>query len=105
MMADPRAEPRYGERVPYLVSYPSIKALGCFVSDTNTPQVIYGQPGARLIDLVVSPLEYMENMRSYRINGTYYITKQVTLCAGMFLFRLQSSTLFPYSSFQRCLES
>ena len=41
MMDDPRAEPQYGERVPYVV-----KA---------------GAPGARLMDRVVSPEEMLKD--------------------------------------------
>ena len=41
MMEDPRAEPQYGERVPYVV-----KA---------------GPPGARIVDRVVSPEELLKD--------------------------------------------
>jgi DNA polymerase zeta len=41
MMDDPRAEPQYGERVPYVV-----KA---------------GAPGARIVDRVVSPEEMLKD--------------------------------------------
>ena len=65
-MDDPRAEPQYGERVPYVV-----KA---------------GAPGARLIDRVVSPEEMLKDMysdegsfadlfRDMRIDAEYYISK------------------------------
>ncbi|GIL62894.1 hypothetical protein Vafri_17102, partial [Volvox africanus] len=57
MAADPRAEPRYAERVPYVV--------------------VHGEPGARLVDLVVSPHQLVESGGSLRLNGTYYITKQI----------------------------
>lgn len=87
MMADPRAEPRMGERVRFIVRY--------------------GEPGARLVDLVVQPLAWMQSMlppgsasalalaagagspaaalaaaeaaaaTSHRINATYYLDKQV----------------------------
>ncbi|XP_024028845.1 DNA polymerase zeta catalytic subunit isoform X2 [Morus notabilis] len=54
---DPRAEPRYGERVPYVV--------------------IHGEPGARLIDMVVDPLELLTVGSPYRLNDLYYINKQI----------------------------
>ncbi|OZJ05850.1 hypothetical protein BZG36_00882 [Bifiguratus adelaidae] len=56
MVADPRSEPQYGERVPYVV--------------------VYGKPGARLIDQVVSP-ELLLKDRTLRLHGHYYITKQI----------------------------
>lgn len=54
MQIDRRAEPRRGERVPYLV--------------------INGQPGLPLIRLVRSPHEYLKN-EALKINAIYYITK------------------------------
>ena len=48
MMADPRAEPQYGERVPYVV--------------------ITGAPGARLADRCVAPEELLENMYVLRVS-------------------------------------
>ncbi|KAF7817900.1 DNA polymerase zeta catalytic subunit isoform X1 [Senna tora] len=54
---DPRAEPRYGERVPYVV--------------------IHGEPGARLVDMVVDPLEVLAIDSPFRINDLYYINKQI----------------------------
>ncbi|KAG7388922.1 DNA polymerase zeta catalytic subunit [Phytophthora pseudosyringae] len=57
MGKDPRAEPRYAERVPYVV--------------------VNGPPGARLMDLVVSPDEYFDKRKRYTINYHYYINKQV----------------------------
>eukprot|EP00271_Cylindrocystis_brebissonii_P007773 TRINITY_DN21469_c0_g2_i1.p1 TRINITY_DN21469_c0_g2~~TRINITY_DN21469_c0_g2_i1.p1 ORF type:complete len:1040 (-),score=209.68 TRINITY_DN21469_c0_g2_i1:154-3132(-) len=57
MAKDPRAEPRYGERVPYVV--------------------VYGEPGARLVDLVVDPHLLVENSPALRLHGLYYITKQI----------------------------
>ncbi|EEY64210.1 DNA polymerase zeta catalytic subunit, putative [Phytophthora infestans T30-4] len=56
---DPRAEPRYAERVPYVV--------------------VNGPPGARLMDLVVSPDEFFDKRKRYSINYHYYINKQVRL--------------------------
>lgn len=54
MKIDRRAEPRRGERVPYLV--------------------INGPPGVPLIRLVRSPHEYLTN-EALKINAMYYITK------------------------------
>ena len=57
MTSDPRAEPRYGERVPYVV--------------------VYGEPGARLSDMVVPPRALVESAGKLRLHGLYYITKQI----------------------------
>ncbi|RAL37914.1 hypothetical protein DM860_000608 [Cuscuta australis] len=57
MRTDPRAEPRYAERVPYVV--------------------VHGEPGARLADLVVDPLDLLTIDSPHRINDTYYIQKQI----------------------------
>ncbi|TDH68756.1 hypothetical protein CCR75_000141 [Bremia lactucae] len=57
MGKDSRAEPRYAERVPYVV--------------------VNGSPGARLMDLVVSPDEYFSKRKRYSINYHYYINKQI----------------------------
>lgn len=54
MQIDRRAEPRRGERVPYLI--------------------INGPPGVPLIRLVRSPHEYLTN-GALKINAMYYITK------------------------------
>lgn len=54
LQIDRRAEPRRGERVPYLV--------------------INGPPGVPLIRLVRSPHEYLTN-EALKINAIYYITK------------------------------
>lgn len=54
MQIDRRAEPRRGERVPYLI--------------------INGPPGVPLIRLVRSPHEYLTN-EALKINAMYYITK------------------------------
>ncbi|KAG2322148.1 hypothetical protein Bca52824_015361 [Brassica carinata] len=57
MRADPRTEPRYAERVPYVV--------------------IHGEPGARLVDMVVDPLVLLDIDSPYRLNDLYYINKQI----------------------------
>jgi DNA polymerase elongation subunit (family B) len=56
LATDPRAEPRVGERVPYVV--------------------VYGSPGLPLIKLVRRPEELLQDP-SLRINSVYYITKQI----------------------------
>jgi len=56
MLADPRAEPQYGERVPYVV--------------------ITGAPGARLIDRCVSPELLLQNDH-IELDAEYYISKNL----------------------------
>lgn len=56
MLEDARAEPQYGERVPYVV--------------------ITGAPGARLIDRCVAPEELLENEHS-ELDAEYYISKNL----------------------------
>ncbi|KAL8028904.1 hypothetical protein ABFX02_14G193000 [Erythranthe guttata] len=57
LKADPRAEPRYAERIPYVV--------------------VHGEPGARLVDMVVDPLELLAINSPFRLNDVYYISKQI----------------------------
>ncbi|XP_042518598.1 DNA polymerase zeta catalytic subunit [Macadamia integrifolia] len=57
MRIDPRAEPRYAERIPYVV--------------------VHGEPGARLVDMVVDPLDLLRVDSPYRLNDLYYIQKQI----------------------------
>lgn len=57
MRSDPRAEPRYAERIPYVV--------------------VHGEPGSRLVDMVVDPLELLAVDSPYRLNDMYYIKKQI----------------------------
>jgi DNA polymerase zeta len=57
MDRDPRAEPRYGERISYVV--------------------VHGEPGARLIDMVVDPETLVESGGTLRLHAVYYITKQI----------------------------
>ena len=52
-----RAEPRYGERVRYVV--------------------VHGPPGARLVDVVVPPETLVEAGEKLRLHGLYYIAKQI----------------------------
>jgi len=56
MEEDHRAEPQYGERVPYVV--------------------IAGAPGSRLIDRTVTPETLLYNAH-YRLDAEYYITKNL----------------------------
>lgn len=56
MLADPRTEPQYGERVPYVV--------------------ITGGPGARLIDRCVSPETLLQNDH-LELDAEYYISKNL----------------------------
>ncbi|KAF2132340.1 hypothetical protein P153DRAFT_335156 [Dothidotthia symphoricarpi CBS 119687] len=56
MLADPRTEPQYGERVPYVV--------------------ITGAPGARLIDRCVAPETLLSN-EHLELDAEYYISKNL----------------------------
>ncbi|KAI9808566.1 MAG: hypothetical protein M1825_003715 [Sarcosagium campestre] len=56
MLKDPRSEPQYGERVPYVV--------------------ITGAPGARLIDRCVAPEELLHNDHN-DLDAEYYISKNL----------------------------
>lgn len=56
MLEDARAEPQYGERVPYVV--------------------ITGAPGARLIDRCVAPEDLLENDHN-ELDAEYYISKNL----------------------------
>ena len=56
MLEDPRAEPQYGERVPFVV--------------------ITGAPGARLIDRCVAPEILLQNDH-HELDAEYYITKNL----------------------------
>ena len=56
ILADPRAEPQYGERVPYVV--------------------IAGAPGARLIDRCVAPEKLLLD-ESAELDAEYYISKNL----------------------------
>ncbi|KAI0476203.1 DNA polymerase family B [Xylariaceae sp. FL0804] len=56
MLEDARAEPQYGERVPYVV--------------------VSGGPGARLIDRCVAPEELLSNSH-LQLDSEYYITKNM----------------------------
>ncbi|KAK8878149.1 DNA polymerase activity protein [Tritrichomonas musculus] len=65
MEKDPRAAPLYGERYPFVV-----------VSST---------PNSKLIDRVVSPLEFVEGPTQFRIGTRYYIDRQIIPALGRVL--------------------
>ncbi len=44
--------------------------------------VVCGEPGARLVDLVVAPHDVLRNPHKLRVNAKYYITKQVIPALG-----------------------
>ncbi|KAH6855272.1 hypothetical protein B0I37DRAFT_321731, partial [Chaetomium sp. MPI-CAGE-AT-0009] len=56
MLEDPRAEPQYGERVPYVV--------------------VSGAPGARLIDRCIAPEDLLSNPHA-SLDAEYYISKNL----------------------------
>ncbi|SPO23464.1 probable catalytic subunit of DNA polymerase zeta UPR-1 [Ustilago trichophora] len=56
MLADPRSEPQYGERVPYIISQ--------------------GEPKAKLNQQAVSPEAFLKNPQ-LQINAMYYITRTI----------------------------
>ncbi|KAF2275919.1 uncharacterized protein EI97DRAFT_419601 [Westerdykella ornata] len=56
MLTDPRAEPQYGERIPYVV--------------------VTGAPGARLIDRCVAPETLLQNDH-LELDADYYISKNL----------------------------
>ncbi|KAL2853944.1 hypothetical protein BJY01DRAFT_232110 [Aspergillus pseudoustus] len=56
MLEDPRAEPQYGERVPYVV--------------------VTGAPGSRLIDRCVTPETLLQDVQ-LELDAEYYITKNL----------------------------
>jgi len=65
MAKDPRREPRFGERVSYVV--------------------VHGDPGARLIDMVVEPETLVESGGTLRLHAAYYITKQINPALERFM--------------------
>ena len=56
LKADPRTEPQYGERVPYIICYEG--------------------PKARLVDCAKCPDDFIRDQGT-RLHGEYYITKQI----------------------------
>lgn len=54
LATDPRAEPRFKERVPFII--------------------IYGEPKTPLVNLAKTPIEVLKNL-TYRVNADYYIQK------------------------------
>ena len=57
MAIDPKAEPQYAERIPYIV--------------------VYGNPSSRLCDLVIDPQELFTSNTDLRVHSMYYIQKQI----------------------------
>ncbi|KAI9719527.1 MAG: DNA polymerase zeta [Chrysothrix sp. TS-e1954] len=57
MLEDPRTEPQYGERVPYVV--------------------ITGAPGARLIDRCIAPEQLLREEGAAELDAEYYISKNL----------------------------
>jgi DNA polymerase zeta len=57
MARDPRAEPKFGERVPYVV--------------------VCGEPGGRLMDMIAHPRAVAEARGTLRINAKYYGDKVI----------------------------
>jgi len=55
--SDPRKEPLYAERVPYVV--------------------VQGLPGSRVVDLVIEPLTLLRSQGRLRLHAHYYLVKQV----------------------------
>jgi len=80
MSTDHRAQPRFGERVRYVV--------------------VYGGPQARLMDLVVPP-EQLVNDKSLRLHGTYYITKQIIPAVGRVLHLVGADLMAWFSELPR----
>lgn len=79
---DRRAEPRVGERVPYVI--------------------VHGSPGLALIYLVRQPFEVVCDS-SLRININYYITKQVLPPLSRFLSLIGINVFTWYTDMPRLL--
>ncbi|KAL0491986.1 DNA polymerase zeta catalytic subunit [Acrasis kona] len=65
MNKDPRNEPLYGDRVPYVVVHHKSSAVG---------------PRPRLMDMVLDPITYLKRQQSGNkpiLHGCYYIEKQI----------------------------
>ena len=52
-------------------------------------QVVYGEPGSRLVDQAVTPKALIESGGRLRLHADYYIKKQVSLVSGTSIKRLQ----------------
>lgn len=77
LLVDPRAEPRLGERVPFVI--------------------IYGEPRTPLVNLAKTPIEVLENL-SYRVNSDYYITKIICPTLNRVFCTMKVDTLLWYKS-------
>lgn len=65
MLKDPRILPLYGERYPYLV--------------------VSSAPNSKLVERVISPKEYLDSDKQYRIGTKYYIDRQIVPALGRVL--------------------
>lgn len=74
---DPRAEPRVGERVPFVI--------------------IYGEPRTPLVNLAKTPMEVLANP-SYRVNADYYIQKIICPTLNRIFCTMKVDTLVWYKS-------
>lgn len=74
---DPRAEPRVGERVPFVI--------------------IYGESGTPLVKLAKTPIEMLQNL-SFRINADYYIQKIICPTLNRVFCTMKVDTLVWYKS-------
>ena len=72
MAKDPRAEPRFGERVPYVVV---AGPPGSLVSDLVTDPLSLLKD--KYVSVVVSPLVSNEDSNKLRLHASYYITRQM----------------------------
>jgi len=77
MAVDPRAEPRVGERFPFVI--------------------IYGEPRTPLVNLAKTPLEVLENL-SYRVNADYYIQKIICPTLNRVFCTMGEDTLLWYKA-------
>lgn len=77
LASDPRAEPRFNERVPFVI--------------------IYGEPKTPLVNLAKLPIEVLENL-SYRINSDYYIQKIICPTLNRVFCTMKVDTLLWYKS-------
>ena len=72
MAIDPRAEPRMGERVPYVVIVNNNSTTGAGGTAAHHQGL-----EARLVDMVVSPHVVLESMGTMKIHVLYYLKKQI----------------------------
>lgn len=80
LATDPRAEPRLGERVPFVI--------------------IYGEKKTPLVNLAKTPHEVLQNI-SYRINADYYIQKIICPTLNRVFCTMKEDTLLWYKEMPR----